>query len=176
VDLGIINDRMFVNSVGVGIDAAVARTMNRATWLPGQLAYYYGIMTNLFFYRCREIRWNADGREGATRSLLAAAMNGTTYGGNFHVAPKAECDDGLLDMIIAGRYGPLGRARYLPVFKKGRHLGLPKVTWGRVSKLRIESDHPLPIHVDGELLPDSSGGMEAEIEVVPGGLRIIAGP
>jgi diacylglycerol kinase (ATP) len=174
VDLGVVNDRLFVNSLGIGIDAAVARTMNRTSWLPGRAAYHYGVMTNLFFYHCRTIRWNADGEEGETKSLLAAVMNGTTYGGSFHVAPRARCDDGLLDMVVAGRYGVLGRARYLPVFKKGGHLSLPKVIWRRARRVRIVSDAILPIQVDGELLMSAGGGTEVEIEVIAGGLRVIA--
>jgi len=175
VDIGVANDRLFTNSLSMGIDAAVARSMNRNRWLPGQLAYYYGVMTNLFLYRCRRLRWSADGEEGETVSLLAAAMNGTTYGGNFRVAPRARCDDGLLDMVVVGRYGLLGRARYLPVLKKGRHLGLPRITWRQVKRLRFVSDWPLPIQTDGELLPDSSSGTEVEVEVVKGGLKLITG-
>jgi diacylglycerol kinase (ATP) len=174
VDLGVVNDRLFVNSLGIGIDAAVARTMNRCRWLPGKAAYHYGVFTNLFFYHCRTIRWSADDEEGEMKSLLAAVMNGTTYGGGFHVAPKARCDDGLLDMVIAGRYGVVGRARYLPVFKKGKHLSLPKVVWRRARKVKIMSDSILPIQVDGELLSTAGGGTEVEIEVIEGGLKVIA--
>ncbi len=174
VDLGIINDRLFVNSVGIGIDAAVARTMNQTGWLPGKAAYHYGVLTNLFFYRCKTIRWSADGEAGETKSLLAAVMNGTTYGGDFNVAPKARCDDGLLDLIIAGRFGLFGRARCLPAFKKGKHLALPKVTWRRSKKIRIASEAVLPIQTDGELLSTYGAGTEVEIEVIAGGLKVIA--
>ena len=175
VDLGVVNDRLYTNSVGIGIDAAVARTMNRSRRLPGQLAYYWGVALNLFFYRCRPIRWQADDESGETKSLLAAVMNGTTYGGSFHVAPKAVCDDGLLDLVIAGSFGIVGRARKLPVFKKGRHLDMPQVTWRRARRISIRSDWPLPIQADGDLLPDSNSGTEVEIEVIPGGLRVLTG-
>jgi len=176
VDLGIVNDRLFVNSVGLGIDAAVARTMNRTGWLRGKTAYHYGVLTNLFFYRCKAIRWDADGETGETKSLLAAVMNGTTYGGDFNVAPKAKCDDGLLDLVIAGRFGLLGRARCLPAFKKGKHLALPKVVWRRAKKIRIASEAVLPIQTDGELLSLSGVGTDVDIEVIQGGLRVVAAP
>ena len=175
VDLGVVNDRLYINSVGIGIDAAVARTMNRSRRLPGQLAYYWGVALNLFFYRCRTVRWRADDESGETKSLLAAVMNGTTYGGSFHVAPRAVCDDGLLDLVIAGGFGIVGRARKLPVFKKGHHLDMPNVTWRRARRISIRSDWPLPIQADGDLLPESTAGTEVEIEVIPGGQRIIAG-
>ena len=175
IDLGRANDRLYVNSIGIGLDAAVARTMNRALWLRGKFAYYYGVLANIFFYRNKHIRWNADDSGGENRAVLAAVMNGTTYGGNFRVAPEARCDDGLLDLVIGGNYGVLGRLAVLPKFKRGRHLNFKKVTFIQARSVTIESSDPLPIQIDGEQLPESSVGTEVKIEVIPGGLRVISG-
>jgi len=176
VDLGIVNERLFVNSIGIGLDAAVGRTMNRTRWLPGKLAYHYGILANIFFYRNRVIRWRADGEGGSVKSVLAAVMNGTTYGGGYRVAPRASCDDGLLDLVILGDYGVAGRVRHVPKLKTGRHLALPKLEYLQARRVRIESAHELPILVDGELLPDSGTGIEVEVEAVAGGLKVLAEP
>ena len=103
-------------------------------------------------------------------------MNGTTYGGGYRVAPRASCDDGLLDLVILGDYGVAGRVRHVPKLKAGRHLGLPKVEYLQARRIRIECDHELPILVDGELLPAGGPGIEIEVEALAGGLKVLAEP
>jgi diacylglycerol kinase (ATP) len=174
IDIGRINDRIFTNSVGIGLDAAVARTMNRTRWLRGKAAYHYSVYANIAFYRNKVIVWSADDESGASKSILVAVMNGTTYGGDFRVAPRAVCDDGLLDMVVGGNYGLLGRLRVLPKFQKGLHLGLPKITWRQAKKVKVTSEHSIPVQVDGELLPDPAAGTVVEIEVLPRALTVLA--
>ena len=176
IDIGRVNDRIFVNSVGIGLDAAVARTMNRTRWLSGKAAYHYGVFRNILFYRNRYIRWSADGESGEIKSVLAAVMNGSTYGGDFKVAPEAVCDDGLLDLVIGGNYGPLSRVRVLPKFKRGRHLELPKIVWKKARRIEVESEFPLPVQVDGELLPETRTGTRVSIEVISDGLEVLTAP
>ena len=167
VDLGIVNDRLFVNTIGIGLDAAVARTMNRTRRLRGKTAYRYGILANILFYRNKQIRWSADRENGEVKSILAAVANGTTYGGNFRVAPKALCDDGLLDLVIGGDFGLLKRVQVLPKFKKGRHLDLrPFILSGKKTYVTTGGLTRVALRKGSTVVNSSQGGGSKDTWVV----------
>lgn len=174
VDLGEVNGRLFANSLALGIDGAVAGTMNRARWLPPGLAYHFGVIFNVLFFRNVGVTWRSDSGEGHLRVNLASVMNGSTYGGSYQVAPPASIEDGLLDLVIVGDYGIPGRIMHLPKLKKGKHLGLSRVLHRRVAELEIRADRAIPVAVDGELIDVGLPGTSLRIRILPGALRVLA--
>jgi diacylglycerol kinase (ATP) len=102
---------------------------------------------------------------------LAAFANAQSYGGGMRVAPLAELQDGLLDLVVVGEFGRIEFLANFPKVLKGVHLRHPKVRHVRFRSLQIESDAPVPILIDGELLPPGP----LTIEVVPAALDVIVG-
>ncbi|HEV2109792.1 MAG TPA: diacylglycerol kinase, partial [Gammaproteobacteria bacterium] len=98
--------------------------------------------------------------------------NGRVEGGAFVMAPDAEIDDGLFDVVVAKGMGRLGILQLLPQVLKGEHMQHPKVVKFRTAKLTVESDEPLPVHADGEL--HYTGPTRLEIEVLPKCLEVIS--
>lgn len=176
VDLGSINDDIFVNSVGMGLDGAVAKTMNRTPNLPPSIAYHYGVLLNVLFYRNKILRWKTADDSGEIKANLAAVMNGTTYGGSYNIAPGASIDDGLFDVVIVGDYKVLGRIMHLPKLKTGKHLFLKKIHHFKVNEIEIASDDAVPVAIDGELIETETEGTSIHIKVIRGGLKVLTGP
>jgi diacylglycerol kinase (ATP) len=105
-----------------------------------------------------------DGARYEDEWLLVAVANGNAYGSGFRIAPQAQCDDGLLDVILVGATTRVDMLRSLWLAKQGRHLDHPKVQMVRGRKIRIRTDVEAPIVVDG----DVNLRTPVEIEVVPG--------
>ncbi len=64
--------------------------------------------------------------------------------------PDAECDDGLLDICVAGDIRKFRVFYIIPAAYMGRHTRFKGIDLYRAKKIRIISDKPLDIHTDGE--------------------------
>ena len=56
------------------------------------------------------------------RPLMVAVANGRTIGGGAELAPGAEPDDGLLDVVVATSTGPLARLGFGVALREGEHV------------------------------------------------------
>jgi diacylglycerol kinase (ATP) len=88
------------------------------------------------------------------------------------VAPQADPRDGKLDLVLARE---VSRGALLGLLLKvyfGWHVGHPAIELVRTRRLRIASDRPLPLALDGE---DGGelGPRGVEISVRPGALRLV---
>src|SRR5205085_11387335 len=110
--------------------------------------------------------------------LQAATLNlsvlvGRREGG-FILAPKASLSDGWLDYMHVGDLSRWEVIRFLPrLVMAGPPDDHPKVKQGRCQKLKVASERPLAVHVDGELFCVPEDNVRAvEIEVMPAALTI----
>ena len=177
-DAGSVNGRYFANSFSVGLDADIAVAaswMKKIPLMSGSRLYYGTTIKQLLFgySRCPWLRFTLDsneqGGEVATkRYVLMAVTNGPTYGAGFRINPTADYSDGLLD-ICTINYTPLPRAlKLLPQVQKGEHGALPEVTFYRARSIRIESQKPVNIQMDGE----TSNNTVYDAKILPGALWV----
>jgi diacylglycerol kinase family enzyme len=96
------------------------------------------------------------------------AMNGDYTAGGMWAAPHARPDDGLLDVVLIGDVTKADFLRTFPKIYRGRHLSHPKIELLRGPAVSVESNHPLPVVLDGE----QPGTTPAEFEVLPGAIRV----
>ena len=173
VDLGLVNGEPFGASLGLGFDAAVARrALSAPRFLVGMPRYLYGIFAELRSLVLPELELLAEGTPVYRGpALLAAVMNGPTYGGGFPIAPMADPADGRLEAIVAGRFGRLGVLGILPRLMRGRHLGHPEVRHFSAPAFEVRFDRPTPAHADGEVLEPRT---TFRVELRPGGLQVLA--
>jgi diacylglycerol kinase (ATP) len=80
-----------------------------------------------------------------------SVQNGPRTGGSFLFSPEAQVDDGLFDVVIAGRLGRLETLQVLPKVFTGKHLLDPRVSLFRGSQVRVEWQEPRQAHLEGEL-------------------------
>lgn len=105
-------------------------------------------------------------------AVVLAIANGPTCGGGVRVAPTADLEDGLLDVVIvqpasAPRLAAL--AARLRVGTVEEHDLLERRV-GRALTLRI--DPPMPFSLDGEIVAHSV----VSARVLPGALKVVVGP
>lgn len=90
------------------------------------------------------------------------------------IAPDAKIDDGLLDLVIVRE---VPKSLLLSIFPKvynGRHVGHPAVTIVRTRRTEITIDRTMTMYGGGEPLRPVEAGEPVVIEVVPGGLAVVA--
>lgn len=97
--------------------------------------------------------------------------NGRYVAGGIPIAPQAELDDGLLDIIIVPAESMLKLALLVPQILNGQHLSSDTIIYKRARKVKIDSQPGIWFNVDGELV----GNEPAEFEVLPRTLEVIVG-
>jgi diacylglycerol kinase (ATP) len=161
----------FLANVGsVGMSGAVAQRVNgMAKPLGGKATYFYALTRVFFAWQNTPIRVElADGttREGPMHDVIVA--NGRWHGGAMLLAPEAEPDDGLFDVVTIGDVNKRDFVSTAPKIYNGTYLSHPKVDLLRSSSVAVDAPEPLPIELDGEQV----GTTPARFEMVPRALRI----
>ena len=171
VDLGQAHGRWFLNIAGCGFDAQVAERANRGfPLLRGTGAYLAAIAHSLLHLKPATLTLTLDGETQTIRALMCSVANATSYGGGMMVTPDAKIDDGLFDICLLRAAGRLEFLLAFPRVFKGTHTMHKRVTMLRAKVVRIESDVPLPLLIDGEVI----GTTPVEFILVSHAIRVMA--
>lgn len=163
-DVGTAWGEYFLNSVGIGFDAEVARVVNASKHGSGIPAYLMAVARVISRFNPFEVEVKADEQCFTDRLLLLEIGIGPCVGGGFRLTPFAEPDDGLLDICAIQHMSIPGILTRLPLAMLGKHTGLKQVRSFRTTALSITSHNgPLHAQFDGELRQVSTT-MEIRIE------------
>ena len=174
VDAGRCNGHTFANGIGAGFDAQVAIEANQVRWLRGDAVYGVALARTLLLrYSTPNARIVHDGGTIDRRITMLALANGTTYGGAFRIAPDADIADGMLDLMVADRLSRSGIVGFVPHVLRGTHTGRKGVTMTRTRRCVVETDEPLAVHADGEIIERATRRLE--VEVLPEALLAVVG-
>lgn len=170
VDLGQVNDRVFVNVASAGaltdvsynIDLGLKNTL-------GKLGYYLKGLEQLPRLRPIEMEIQMDNHIISGPISLLLVLNGGWAGG-FQLVPNANMQDGLLDVLIVKA---CQWTEFIGLFLKlfrGEHINDPKVSFYRTDSLTVKSTTTIETDVDGEQGPH----FPWRVGVLPGKLPIFA--
>ena len=166
--------RHFINIASFGIGGLVDRYVNQSSKrFGGKVSFALASLRAGLAYKNPTVRVSLDGqpaREGKIYSVAVA--NGRYFGGGMKVAPDAELDDGLFDVITMGDMGLSDMLlRGLDIYS-GKHLSNPKVSHARARTLDAEpaDGAEVLLDVDGE----QPGRLPARFEIVTGVMRVAA--
>lgn len=164
--------RLVVNVLSAGVSGSVVERIN-ALERRTSSAYLIEALKALRGYSPASCRIEADGElvhEGPL--LIAAVANGTCFGGGMRIAPRAEVDDGLADLVLAAKVPGWQIPQLLPRLYLGKHLGSRYVLYRRAKSVRIEPAEGFPrFDLDGDPWRPSA----VTVTVRPGAIRV-AGP
>jgi len=151
-DVGRAWDEYFVNSLGLGLDAAVAARVAQGGTLRGWGAYAAALVGAWRGFRPARWEVTVGDEHWDEEHLLIEVGIGPTSGGGFRLTPDARPDDGLLD-VCAVR--PIGLLRLLSIGPRvlwGGHRYAPEVRLRQAAALRIAAPGGrLLAHFDGEV-------------------------
>lgn len=156
VDLGVVNDKYFVNVFSSGLFTDVSQK-TPTIWKNniGKLAYYLNGIGDLPKFRKMELSINSDGGDWSGKAILFFVFNGRTAG-TLPIAYLSERDDGLLDVLILKGDNPFNTMRtameYLPrkVLHKDYPVGIVHL---RCRSLHAEVSRNEHTDIDGQSGP-----------------------
>ena len=152
VDVGEMNGRIFANGAGIGFDAKVNRIARDIRWKLGGLVYLVAVMRGIrsgIQTPTVKLGYGSQNYEGPV--TLANISNGPWLGGVFQVAPMADLADGQLDLVLVAPIRAMRVLALLPKLIRGTHMAAPEVLLAPIEEFTLQSDSPLPSHLDGEV-------------------------
>ncbi|MCR5150235.1 MAG: diacylglycerol kinase family lipid kinase [Clostridiales bacterium] len=167
-------DEIAINQCSMGMDAEVCAMQGRIKKLPlvtGEGAYYIGCLYAILRKFKNRFTVTYDDKETAEYNCLFCFIgNSRYYGGGFKAAPLAEPDDGLLDFVVVESiFSRLKLTSLLNSYKRGEHLDWEATHFTRGKKLKIHSQKPAAINVDGECRYVT----DAEFEIIENGITFV---
>jgi diacylglycerol kinase (ATP) len=163
----------YLGGGGIGLDAEAAlQASSKFRKWPGRLRYLAAAINALRGYCGVEVDLEISGVAQPIRErvLLAAVLNTPSYGGGVRLAPKAQVDDGELDIVIIEMLSRMEIVRLIPGLVFTGELRTSRVKRFRAAKARLCSHGSHWFHGDGELL----GKVPVEIEVLTRAIRMLA--
>jgi len=170
MDMATVDGAPFLGIASFGFDSDANRIANDVRLIRGNVVYLYAALRALIAWRVARFTLTIDGEHHGVSGFSAGVANSRAYGGGMFVAPHAELDDGVLEVIALSE---IPKLRFLfglmPKIFKGGHLDEPYVHAWRGSAIEVAADRAFTIYADG----DPIGELPARIEVVPRCLRVI---
>jgi YegS/Rv2252/BmrU family lipid kinase len=170
VDLGYAAGRYFTCIASVGFDSTVIETTLRTRHIKGRWVYPYAVVKCALAWKPQRFTIRSNGEVLTFEGFSVAAANAKCFGGGMLLAPDAEVDDGMFDVVAITTPSRRHFLRWAPFIFSGGHLQSPQVKVWRTDRLTVETGSPFLVYADGEVLAPAP----LEIEVRAKALQIIS--
>ncbi|QLQ35633.1 diacylglycerol kinase [Micromonospora robiginosa] len=161
-------DRWYGAVLAAGFDAIVNERANRMRWPRGPRRYDLAILVELARLRPRRYRLTLDGVPQEVDAVLVAVGNAASYGGGMRICPDADPTDGLLDVVVGGRFDRRTLMRVKPRIYRGTHVTHPLVRAYRARTVELAAEG-ITTYADGERAYD----LPVTVTAVPAALRLL---
>lgn len=163
------NDKVFFCTCGVGFDAWVSMKFAEDKHRGG-LTYLRKAVTEYMKYKTETYRLESKDGSVKEKAFLIACGNASQYGNNAYIAPRANMQDGKLDVTIIRPFtpfdiGPLAVQLFTKLIDRNSN-----IKTFETESISIIREKPGIMHIDGEPIM-----MDARIDVccIPGGLKAL---
>ena len=153
LDVGLINNKPFLNVSVTGIDVSVLQYANLfRKHIKGNLSYIAGLFTAIAKHKSKSLKIIIDDKiEIDEKVVLCSIANGKYIGGGIPIASYAEPDDAYFDVIILKDVPRISIAYYLSELVRNRVLRYKNVRFYRARKVEFHSKEPIFFQSDGEI-------------------------
>ena len=164
-------ERTFLSMAGAGLDAAVAHAYKNVRGKSSRYhQYVVPILRSIRDFHFPNIQVIVDGVSITRPATSVIVGNTPTYGGPFRPTPHADPHDGLLDVCLVHVRNTRDMLRCVWGTIGGRHAAYPDVTHVRGGEVRLQSEDPVRVQLDG----DAIGRLPVRLSIIPLGLSVIA--
>jgi YegS/Rv2252/BmrU family lipid kinase len=170
IDVADIEGRAYLGIASSGLDSDAGDLANATRLKLGPLVYVYATLRAVRAWR--PARWEVviDGAPRSFTGYSVAVANSGVFGGGMFLAPDAELDDGLLDVVMIGDIPKRKYLGSLPKVFTGAHVHEPGIEICRAREVAFHADRPFNVQADGDPIAD----LPATVRVQPGALNVIA--
>jgi diacylglycerol kinase family enzyme len=184
LDVGFVNDRCFLFSAGVGLDASVVERVDAHPRMKARLGEWYytwtGIRTFNRRYLLNPVRLEANIEGERVKGVTAIVQNASpyTYFGDrpVHMGEGAALDSGDLSGVVLTRATPVDIPTIIwrALSKRAnvsRHRKVRPFSGVHELQVRTLDDRALPLQVDGDYIGEAP---EALFRAQPSGIAVVA--
>jgi diacylglycerol kinase (ATP) len=170
-----VGERFFINVATGGLGAEISDANDeelKKRW--GKLSYLRASLEVARNFDVRQLSLYLDGEEWGVKAVNIAVGNCRYTGGGWPATPKANPEDGLLDVVVIETLGAVELFNLAPaVLAEYSYLDKEGVFFVRAKEIRVETKPPgLEFTADGEVI----GNEPAQFSVLPQTLKVIVGP
>lgn len=167
IDILRINDSYSLNVCDFGFDSIVGEVAAMRIERGKKKPFETGILWALLLGRFNQITVIADGERLCRWLLLGTLANGSHVGNGFKCAPRAQNNDGIIDVCCIKIMTLLRFFLIMSIYKRGEHLDKKsfarKLVYRRARHVEITSSFPISLCLDGEMLP----GTQFTVDILP---------
>jgi len=162
----------FINSVGLGLDAAVVNITHRLKEIFGSHSFMYSValLSAVFSYKSNKVKIHFDGKSLNENMFSMNVANGCYSGGGMKQTPNALPYDGLLDVMLAKKptfFDIIGGLRRL---FNGKLLEHPMIESFQTNNLTIDCHKNALMEADGIII---NGASPYNISIIPKAINMI---
>lgn len=169
VDYGMVNDKKFFSTCGVGFDALVAVQFNEGK-SRGLKTYIQNTLQSLFNYKPETYHILGEDIDVTTEAFLITFANAGQWGYDAYIAPKASVQDGLMDIAIVNKF-PLSAAPKLALNLFTHNIDENfYMNTVRSKAITLVRENAGAIHIDGDPFEMPA---ELTIKIVEDGLKVL---
>lgn len=174
IDVIKVNDNYAFNVANIGMDATVAMRADEyaSEGLPDP--YVRGVRDAVLSSRFHKMKIVVDGRKLPFRWIQQGVIaNGQYCGGEFHCAPTACVDDGLMDVVVMRAMTLLEFFIMLGPYRRGEHLTnrfcRRRLYFNQAKSVDLYSKNLIYVCIDGEIV----GALHFRMDLLSKALNII---
>ena len=162
----------FINSVGLGLDAAVVNITHRLKRFVGSHSFLYtvSLLAAVFTYRAHKVSLRSKERTLNESLFTMNVANGCYSGGGMKQTPDAVPYDGLLDVMMAKKPNLWDIITALRNLFNGKLLEHPVIESFQTEQLIVHSDKNALLEADGIIV---NGASPYKISIMPGAIQMI---
>ncbi len=151
VDVGLVNDRYFINIAGGGrITELTYEVPSRLKTMLGQLAYYLKGIEMLPSINATKVRIEYDGEVFEDEAMMFLVGLTNSVGGFEKLAPNSSINDGKFSLLILKKVNIAEFIRLATLAIRGEHLSDPHVIHKKASHIKVTSEDKVLLNLDGE--------------------------
>jgi diacylglycerol kinase (ATP) len=170
-----IGERFFINVATGGLGAEISDANDeelKKRW--GKLSYLRASLEVARDFDERDLTLYLDGEERRVKAVNIAVGNCRYTGGGWPATPKANPEDGLLDVVVIEALGVADLLKLAPAaLSESDYLDSDGVLFVRAKEIRVETQPPgLEFTADGEII----GNEPARFSILPQALNVLVGP
>jgi diacylglycerol kinase (ATP) len=170
-----IGERFFINVATGGLGAEISDANDeelKKRW--GKLSYLRASLEVARDFDVRDLTLYLDGEERRVKVVNIAVGNCRYTGGGWPATPKANPEDGLLDVVVIEALGVADLLELAPAaLSESDYLDSDGVLFVRAKEIRVETQPPgLEFTADGEII----GNEPARFSILPQALNVLVGP
>jgi YegS/Rv2252/BmrU family lipid kinase len=156
------------NIVGWGLPTDIIITALKLKWL-GSQCYNAASIFEVIRNKPRVARVKIDKQNIAGDYGFILGCNTIHTGTAMKMAPLAQINDGLIDLLVVKKAGRLKMLYLFTKIFKGRHIGDPAVVYHQCKSFSIEPIEDHYLNIDGELI----GCTPVFVKMMPGAIQVL---